>query len=167
MQDASEFPLPAATVIPQRPPMLLLDELLGCTESEGTAAAVISAENPFLLADGTLHPAALFELMAQSYAAVHGYQSHREGKAVAVGFLGGIRQATVRGVVRAGDRLVVEVRRTAYLAPFVLAHARVARDGETVAEGELTLFIPPSPQAAPAAPAAPAASAASAGPVTP
>ena len=36
------FPLPIERLLPQRPPMLLLDRLLSCTASEGTADALIS-----------------------------------------------------------------------------------------------------------------------------
>jgi predicted hotdog family 3-hydroxylacyl-ACP dehydratase len=143
------FPLPAEAVLPQRPPMMLLHQLLSCTESAGSADAVIAADNPFLSPDGTLHPAALFELMAQAYAAVHGCQNRQAGEPVGVGFLGGIRHAVVHEAARAGDRLLVDVRRTAVVPPFVLAHAQVARDGRVLAEGELTLFIPPPAPAAP------------------
>jgi predicted hotdog family 3-hydroxylacyl-ACP dehydratase len=138
------FPVPIERLLPQRPPMLLLNRLLSCTPSEGTADALIAPGNLFLLPDDSLHAAAFFELMAQAYAAVHGYQDHLAGKPVSIGFLAGIRQAVVFGAARVGDRLLVTVRRTALIQPFVRAEARVLRDGETLAEGELTLFIPPA-----------------------
>jgi len=138
------FPLPIERLLPQRPPMLLLSQLLSCTESEGTADALISPDNLFRLPDDTIHAAALFELMAQAYAAVHGYQSHLAGKPVSIGFLAGIRQAVVLGAARIGDLLLVSVRQTALVPPFVRAEARIERDGETLAEGELTLFVPPA-----------------------
>ena len=136
------LPMPIERLLPQRPPMLLLNQLLSCTLSEGTAAALISPGNLFRLPDDTIHAAALFELMAQAYAAVHGYQSHLAGKPISIGFLAGIRYAIVHGAARVGDRLLVSVRQTALVPPFVRAEARVIRDGETLAQGELTLFIP-------------------------
>ena len=140
----SSFPLPIERLLPQRPPMLLLDRLLSCTASEGTADARVSAGNLFRLPDDTIHEAALFELMAQAYAAVQGFQNSLAGKPVSIGYLAGINRAVVHGVARVGDRLVVSVRQTALLPPFVRAEARVARGDETLAEGELTLFIPPA-----------------------
>ena len=131
-------------LLPQRPPMLLLDRLLTCTPSEGTADARILAGNLFRLPDDTVHTAALFELMAQAYAAVQGFQNTLAGKPVAIGYLAGITRAVVHGAARVGDRLLVSVRQTALFPPFVRAEARVLRDGETLAEGELTLFIPPA-----------------------
>ncbi len=139
----SQFPLPVEQLLPQRPPMLLLDRLLSCTTSEGTAETQLSADNLFRLPDDTIHPAALFELMAQAYAAVHGFQNHLAGKPVSIGYLAGITRAVVHGAARIGDRLVVSVRQTALVPPFVRAEARVVRGGETLAEGELTLFVPP------------------------
>ena len=138
------FPMPIERLLPQRPPMLLLDRLMSCTPSEGTADTLISAGNLFRLPDDTIHAAALFELMAQAYAAVHGYQNHLAGKPVGIGYLAGITNAVVHGPARIGDRLIVSVRQTALFQPFVRAEARVVRDGETLAEGELTLFTPPA-----------------------
>jgi predicted hotdog family 3-hydroxylacyl-ACP dehydratase len=140
----SSFPMPIERLLPQRRPMLLLDRLLSCTASEGTADTLISPGNLFRLPDDTIHAAALFELMAQTYAAVHGYQNQLAGKPVSIGYLAGITRAVVRGAARVGDRLTVGVRQTALFQPFVRAEARVVRDGETLAEGELTLFVPPA-----------------------
>jgi predicted hotdog family 3-hydroxylacyl-ACP dehydratase len=138
------FPLPIERLLPQRPPMLLLDRLLSCTASEGTADARISAGNLFRLPDDTIHEAALFELMAQAYAAVRGFQDSLAGKPASIGYLAGITRAVVHGAARVGDRLTVSVRQTALLQPFVRAEARVVRDGDLLAEGELTLFVPPA-----------------------
>ena len=140
------FPMPIERLLPQRPPMLLLDRLLSCTPTEGTADTLICPGNLFRLSDDTIHAAALFELMAQAYAAVHGYQNQLAGKPVSIGYLAGITRAIVHGAARVGDRLVVSVRQTALFQPFVRAEARVVRDGEPLAEGELTLFVPPTGQ---------------------
>lgn len=142
----TSFPIPIERLLPQRPPMLLLDRLLSCTAIEGTADAQITAGNLFRLPDDTIHAAALFELMAQAYAAVQGYQDSLAGKPVAIGYLAGITRAAVHGAAQVGDRLLVTVRQTALVPPFVRAEARIVRDGETLAEGELTLFIPSTPE---------------------
>jgi predicted hotdog family 3-hydroxylacyl-ACP dehydratase len=134
-------------LIPQRPPMLLLSRLLSCTTTEGTAEALLAPGHLFCLADDTVHPAAFIELMAQGYAAVQGYQDHQAGKPPSIGYLAGVTQAVVHGAARIGDRLLVSVQQTALIKPFVRARAQVVRDGETLAEGELTLFIPPPVEA--------------------
>ena len=140
----TSFPMPIERLLPQRPPMLLLDRLLSCTPTEGTADALIRDENLFRLPDETIHAAALFELMAQAYAAVQGFQNTLAGKPVTLGYLAGISHAVVKDVARVGDLLLVTVRQTASVPPFVRAEARVERNGETIAQGELTLFIPPT-----------------------
>jgi predicted hotdog family 3-hydroxylacyl-ACP dehydratase len=142
------FPLPIERLLPQRPPMLLLDRLLSCTPSEGTADTLVAPGNLFRLPDDTLHAAAFFELMAQAYAAVHGYQNQLAGKPVSIGYLAGITRAAVHGAARVGDRLLVSVRQTALVQPFIRAEARIVRNGETLAEGELTLFVPPAAEPA-------------------
>ena len=139
----THLPMPIEDLLPQRPPMLLLNRLLSCTATEGTVEALISPGNLFRLPDDTIHAAALIELMAQAYAAVHGYQDRLAGQAVGIGFLAGVSNAAVHGTARIGDRLLVSVRQTALIKPFARAEAQVVRDGETIAEGELTLFIPP------------------------
>jgi len=140
----NSFPLAIERLLPQRPPMLLLDRLLSCTATEGAVDTLVSGGNLFRLPDDTIHAAAFFELMAQAYAAVHGYQNQLAGKPVSIGYLAGITRAVVHGAARVGDRLVVTVRQTALVTPFIRAEARVVRDGETLAEGELTLFVPPA-----------------------
>lgn len=139
----SAIPVPIEQLLPQRPPMLLLSRLLSCTSTEGTVEALLGPGHLFGQPDDTIHPAAFVELMAQAYAAVHGYQDHLAGKAPGIGYLAGVTQASVLGAARIGDQLTVNVRQTALIKPFVRARAQVVRNGETLAEGELTLFIPP------------------------
>ena len=139
----SAIPVPIEQLLPQRPPMLLLSRLLSCTATDGTAEALLAPGHLFSLPDDTIHPAAFVELMAQAYAAVHGYRDHLAGKAPRIGYLAGVTQASVLGAARIGDQLIVSVRQTALIKPFIRARAQVTRDGETLAEGELTLFIPP------------------------
>ena len=145
MDSSPLFPVPIEQLLPQRPPMLLLDRLLSCTATEGVAEALVTPGNLFRLPDDRIHAAALFELMAQAYAAVQGFQNTLAGKPVSIGYLAGITRAAVLDVARVGDRLLVTVRQTALVPPFVRAEARIERNGETLAEGELTLFIPPTP----------------------
>lgn len=83
------FP-PVRELVPQRPPMLLLDavhawdgETLVCTATVG---------QDWLLLDGdSLPAAALLEVMAQTVAALHGLQGRARGEPVRVGLLTGCR----------------------------------------------------------------------------
>lgn len=63
----SPFP-PITELIPHRPPMVLLDEVIACEPGRVTCRATLQPDCVFAV-DGFVHPAALIELVAQACAA--------------------------------------------------------------------------------------------------
>lgn len=79
-------------LIPHRPPMVLIDRIVEAGPEHLVSEAVISADKPFLAADGSLPAWAGIELMAQSIAAYAGVQAQAAGEPIRVGFLLGTRR---------------------------------------------------------------------------
>jgi predicted hotdog family 3-hydroxylacyl-ACP dehydratase len=142
------LPMAAERLIPHRPPMRLVDELLECHNRGGVAAATVTADGPLTAADGCLEAVGLVEMMAQSYAAIYGYEDLRLGRPVKEGFLVGIRALRIEGTARVGDRLLVQLRTTAELDGFAVAEGEILRGTEVIAAGTLKLWIPPAAAAA-------------------
>jgi 3-hydroxyacyl-[acyl-carrier-protein] dehydratase len=142
------LPMAAERLIPHRPPMRLVDELLECRNRGGTVAATVTSAGPLTAADGRLEAVGLVEMMAQAYAAIYGYEDLRQGRPVKEGFLVGIRALRMEGTARAGDRLLVNLRTTAELDGFAVAEGEVLRGTEIIAAGTLKLWIPPDSAAA-------------------
>lgn len=82
------------SLIPQRPPFVMVDELLFADEKTATSIFKIRDNNIFFDKSG-LAEAALVENIAQTAAARTGYLSLMENKAVPVGFLGAVQNFEV------------------------------------------------------------------------
>lgn len=137
------LPMPAESLIPHRPPMRLVDELVAWSEEGGEVTARVVAGSPFAAADGRLEAVALVELLAQAYATLHGYEDRCQGRPPKMGFLVGSRSVRIEKEVRVADELRVTIRTVAELEGFALAEGEVRRGEELIAAGALKLWIPP------------------------
>lgn len=143
MMSESLLPLPQAAenLLPHRPPMMLIDRLLTCQpDRSGSAEVTLRADG--VLVDGTLNRVALVEMMAQTYAAIKGYEDLSQGKPVMEGFLVGIRKARFPVDARVGDCLTIEVANIGSIDGFHMIRASVRRDDTILAEGTLKLWVP-------------------------
>lgn len=97
---------PVDTLIPHRPPMCLIEEILSLTPQGGTVRSVITDAHLFLREDGTLAPEALCEIVAQSFAACEAQRREQQGLSnEGGGYLVNIRDFSILGTARAGDEL--------------------------------------------------------------
>jgi len=91
--------------------------------------------------DGQLHPTAAAEMIAQTYAAVKGYEVRLSGKPVKQGFLVGIRKIQFLKLVFVGDVLRINVDTVGAISGFAVVKGQVTRNQEVIAEGEIKLWI--------------------------
>lgn len=122
--------------------MRLVDRLLACDETTGSAEALLTPGHPLLKRTGELEPVALLELLAQSYAAIKGYRDGLSGRPVRKGFLVGVHRLEFFAPARQGDRLVIRLRETGIVGSFFLAEGEVLRGETILAEGALRLWCP-------------------------
>ena len=141
MAAAPAPPIPAERLIPHRPPMRLVDTLLSREGDSGTTESRPGADSPFADASGALDETALVELIAQSFAALRGYDSLAAGRPAPGGLLVAVRDFRVTGRAAAGDRLRTSVRLVAAFDRFAVVHGLVTRDGVPVASGTLTVRL--------------------------
>lgn len=83
----SEFP-PVRELVPQRPPMLLLDAVTAWDGAQLECAVTVRADW-LLVEHGRMPAAGLLEVMAQAVAALCGLRGHALGEPVRVGLLTG------------------------------------------------------------------------------
>lgn len=131
-----DFP-PVRELVPQRPPMLLLDAVQAWDGETLTCAATIGAD--WLLVDGDAMPAAgLLEVMAQTVAALHGLQGRARGEAVRVGLLLGCRGLALHVPrVRVGATVLARARQDFSMDAVAEFVCRVDLAGRCLAEGSL------------------------------
>jgi predicted hotdog family 3-hydroxylacyl-ACP dehydratase len=133
------FP-PVAELIPQRPPMLLLDAVLAAGDGAITCAAEVRPDNLFLR-DGRAPAATVLEYMAQAIAAERGLEAR--DRPPAVGLIAACRTLELHADhLAAGDRLVITAER-GYVGELAEYTARVTRDGRPLAEAVLHVVTAP------------------------
>ncbi len=132
-----------ASLVPHRAPMILLDEALAFDDDGATCAAVVREGGVFV--ERGVVPAVVFmEYMAQAVAALAGYAAQQRGDAVGSGYVVGAREVNLHVAgASVGDRLLVTVRRLAGNAQLGHYRGEVRREGELLADGELSIFSGP------------------------
>ncbi|MDC0722709.1 ApeP family dehydratase [Nannocystis bainbridge] len=131
------FP-PVAELVPQRPPMLLLDEVVAADDDGITCAAVVHPGNLFLV-DGRVHASALLEYMAQAIAAFAGLGARASGQPPAVGLIAACRNFELHAEhLAVGDPLQIVATRV-FAGAMAEYRAAVTRRGQPLAEAILSV----------------------------
>jgi predicted hotdog family 3-hydroxylacyl-ACP dehydratase len=136
----------APVPVPHRDDAILLDEILGVGEGRLEARLVVRPGTAFSDAAGNLPSWAGPEIMAQAVAALEGRRSlARHGRPAAIGLLLGIRSYVVLGgdFCRGESLHVGVVESSADAEGLAVFDCTIARSGEVVASGALTVYQPP------------------------
>jgi len=141
MEAENRLPLPAEALIPHRKPMCIIDRLIDTTAQGGTAETGVASDNVMVDENGQLEPTAIAEMIAQTYAAVKGYNDRLSGEPVKQGFLVGIRKIQFFKLVFIGDILRINVDTVGAISGFAVVKGQVTRNQEVIAEGEIKLWI--------------------------
>ena len=127
-------------LIPQRNPMVMVDEFEATAENVAQTALHVRADNLFLLPDGTLAETGLIEHVAQSAAALAGYQSASDGQP-RIGLIGEVKRFECHRRPTAGDvvHTVVEFGFSFGNVTLVQGHCRIGE--EDIASAKLKIFM--------------------------
>lgn len=141
--------VPLADLLPQAPPMVLLDHVVAYDEQSLEADVTITRNSLFF--EPTLNgvPAwVCIEYMAQAIAALGGLHAREQGHVPRIGFLLGTRKLLLHEkVLLAGQTYRVQVHSAvqddAGLAGFA---CRLLRGQKLCAEASVNVFVPPAQQ---------------------
>lgn len=129
--------------LPHRGVMLLIDRLVACDGTHGTAEVSISRRSSFYLPGRGVPAYVGIEYMAQAIAAFDGAQRRAQGLEPTTGFLLGTRQfKAARAYFGDGDRLTVKVAmiyRDGQVGSFDCA---IEVNGETCSTATLNVYRP-------------------------
>src|ERR1700759_1539984 len=97
--------------LPHRVPMLWIQALTRCTDTEATATAQFDAGD-FAVIDGAIAETALVECVAQTVAAAQGYRAQNPAKArkASGGMLAAITDFKIQSLPPLGRPIKIEVR---------------------------------------------------------
>jgi 3-hydroxymyristoyl/3-hydroxydecanoyl-(acyl carrier protein) dehydratase len=131
-------------LIPQRPPMVMVDCLVSCDEKQVISQLTIRQDNLFLDNHG-FTPAGMMEAMAQTAAARTGYlMKNREdgaNKKVPVGVIGSIKNFRLYFQPGAGSVLVTTVNIEHEVLQATVVHGRIVVNGKLAAESDMQIFL--------------------------
>ena len=96
------------SLIPQRPPFVMIDELVYSDEKSSRTSLLINNDNIFVV-NGELREPGLLENIAQTAAAHAGYDAYKENQPVKVGYIGAVKNFEVFRLPLLNDRIETEI----------------------------------------------------------
>jgi predicted hotdog family 3-hydroxylacyl-ACP dehydratase len=131
---------PLAALVPHRPPMLLVDEVVAHEGRSLVARAVIRGDHPFL-EEGGVPALVAIELFAQTAAALVGLLAPPGGPSMSTGALLGTREVRLHVPSFAvGDELLIRCTEAWGVGPAAQIDCTLERDGVTIAQGSINVM---------------------------
>lgn len=128
------------SLIPQRPPIVMIDSFFGIEEDRSFSGLTVTADNIFCEA-GKLQETGLIEHIAQSAAARIGFIYTQKGEEVPLGFIGSVDKLKVYSLPDVGMKLFTEITIVQEVFDITLISAQVKAGEELIAECRMKIFI--------------------------
>lgn len=132
--------IPITSLIPQRPPFVMVDRVLSCDLSDAVTEFAVREDNIFL-DDGLLSPAGIIENMAQSCAARMGCVNRMNGEAIKIGFIGDIRNCEIIRQPRCQEVLTTHVNIIEDVFNLTLANVTIHVGDEVIASARIKIAL--------------------------
>jgi predicted hotdog family 3-hydroxylacyl-ACP dehydratase len=133
------------SIIPQRPPIVMVDELV-YNDGESTRCGFKVKSDNIFVEDGILQEAGLIENMAQTAAAGTGYQAQQQGLPAPVGFIGAVQNLEIISLPKTGDYLLTEVKITNQVFDVTFIDSEISSNNQLVARCNMKIFVPKTTQ---------------------
>jgi len=128
------------SLIPQKPPFVMVDELLFSDDNITRTKFTVPADNVFVIS-GEFSEAGLMENMAQTAAAGSGNMARIENRRVATGYIGQVKNLEVFELPKVGDELVTEIKIEVQVFDAGIVSGKVWRADRLIAQCEMKIFI--------------------------
>jgi predicted hotdog family 3-hydroxylacyl-ACP dehydratase len=127
-------------LIPQRPPMVMVDKLISVSAGKTTTGLTVLPENIFVM-DGVFREPGLIENIAQSAAAGVGYYYRSRNEEVPLGFIGAIKNLVISFLPEVHSELTTEIIVEHEVLNATLIRGRVFTKEKLVVECEMKIFL--------------------------
>jgi len=127
-------------LIPQRNPMVMIDELLFNDETKTVTSLKVEEANIFVK-EGRLSEYALIENIAQTAAARIGYKAMETGTAVPVGFIAGIKNLKILELPEVLSVVRTEITVIDHVLGMTIITGESSCDGKILASCEMRIFL--------------------------
>jgi predicted hotdog family 3-hydroxylacyl-ACP dehydratase len=130
-------------LIPQRPPMVMIDGYEKLSETSGRAVKHFTGQD-YGCSDGVVSQGIFIECIAQTVAAHHGYkQLGSSGESPAMGMLVAIDHFEFFQSVPENSTIKIHIEKTDEIGPFHLIKGTVFLLDKKAARGQIKIFHPP------------------------
>ncbi|HEY4935353.1 MAG TPA: 3-hydroxyacyl-ACP dehydratase [Puia sp.] len=130
----------ATELIPQKPPFVLVDELLYADEKKSCCSFIIREGNIFV-SHGYYSTPGMVESMAQTAAAGTGYLFKKENKPVPVGYIGSVQKLEVVDWPLVNEEITMEINLLTNILQVSLVSCMVKYQGKIMASCEMKIFV--------------------------
>ncbi|MBO5217388.1 MAG: hydroxymyristoyl-ACP dehydratase [Alistipes sp.] len=127
-------------LIPQRAPIVMVDEFLGIEDNRSKSRLVVREQNIFVN-DGLFSECGLIEHIAQSAAARVGWIFRSKGEAVPLGYIGSVNDFVLNRLPRVGEEIYTEVEIVQEVFSITLIKATCKVDNEQIASCKMKIFL--------------------------
>ena len=132
--------IPITSLIPQRPPFVMVDRVLSCTPAEAVTEFTVREDNIFL-DDNLLAPAGMIENMAQACAARMGCINRQHNESIKLGFIGDIRDCQILRQPRCHEVLTTHVEIVEEVFHLTLASVSTQVGDEVIASARVKIAL--------------------------
>ncbi len=142
MKDRNLETIDVLTLLPQRPPFVMIDRLTHFDEVVTTTQLTVRPDNLFMEDGGILNSCALVENIAQTCAARMGYINHYIYKErVRLGFIGSVKNLQILRPARLGETLTTSIEVVQEVMQLTLVNATVKVGDETIVTAEMKIAL--------------------------
>lgn len=127
-------------LIPQRPPIVMVDRLRGVT-AEGAETGLTIRESNIFVNNGHLQEPGLIEHIAQSAAAFAGFKGYASGEEPKLGYIGELKKMHFHRLPEVGESLTTTLKVLGEAAGVTLLAAETKAGDEPVADGQMKIFL--------------------------
>lgn len=128
------------SLIPQKPPFVMVDELLFSDDNITKTSFTITSDNVFVI-NGEFSEAGLMENMAQTAAAGSGNMARIENRPVMNGYIGQVKNFGIYSLPKIGDVLFTEVKVEVQVFHAGIVSGKIWCNETEVAQCEMKIFI--------------------------
>ena len=128
------------SLIPQKPPFVMVDELLFSDDNITRTKFVVRPDNVFVI-NGEFSEAGLMENMAQTAAAGSGNMARIEDRPVATGYIGQVKNFEVFALPKVGDELLTEIKIEVQVFDAGIVSGKIWCEDKLLAQCEMKIFI--------------------------
>jgi radical SAM protein with 4Fe4S-binding SPASM domain len=138
--DIAHLPIAVERLIPQKPPMRVIDNLIKIGERTAEFNVTISNDMLFVREDGTLEESVYLEMVAQAAAALTGFKNLGVNGKVVDGLLLGAKKFDILGKAHIGERLTISIFKYARFGDFAIIRGQVSLNEDIIAQGEIKIW---------------------------